>query len=289
MCACAAVGASRSLPAASTTARHSSAHGASRACGHTKRPRSSRFANRHSPSPSHHSNFTRSPRRPRNTNSCPENGSSPSCSCTIAASPSKPLRMSVAPQRAGIRRAHQQRDNIDSGNGDLQRRSCSGPDRTAHDELRRAKLDLDRAAHRRRGRARALSRCRLGARPAEEQCRPPLAYRHRDEPGPSSLLRPGRGGSTCARGSVLKPWASDTAETEAPGARQRSTTARLCSSLKKRLPLRVTRSGSTGTLEDSTPMVSTTSKWTQCWRQTAQPGKTAPAGRLDRPGTDFEQ
>ena len=44
------------------------------ACGQTKRPRSSRFANRHSPSPSHHSSLIRSPRRPRKTKTCPENG-----------------------------------------------------------------------------------------------------------------------------------------------------------------------------------------------------------------------
>ena len=44
------------------------------ACGHTKRPRSSRFANRHNPSPSYHRTLIRSPLRPRNTNTCPENG-----------------------------------------------------------------------------------------------------------------------------------------------------------------------------------------------------------------------
>jgi len=41
------------------------------ACGHTKRPGSSRFANKHNPSPSDHSTLIRSPRRPRNTNTCP--------------------------------------------------------------------------------------------------------------------------------------------------------------------------------------------------------------------------
>lgn len=67
------------------------------ACGHTNRPRSSRFENMHRPSPLHHRIFTRSPARPRNTKSCPENGSSASCVCTNAASPSNPLRISVAP------------------------------------------------------------------------------------------------------------------------------------------------------------------------------------------------
>jgi hypothetical protein len=39
----------------------------SSACGQMKRPRSSRLANRQSPSPSHHSSLMRSPRRPRKT------------------------------------------------------------------------------------------------------------------------------------------------------------------------------------------------------------------------------
>jgi len=67
------------------------------ACGHTKRPRSSRLANRHSPSPSNHKSFTRSPRRPRNTKMCPEKGFSASAVCASAASPSMPLRISVTP------------------------------------------------------------------------------------------------------------------------------------------------------------------------------------------------
>ena len=46
------------------------------ACGQTKRPRSRRLVNRHMPSPSLHSNFTRSPRRPRNAKTWPLNGSS---------------------------------------------------------------------------------------------------------------------------------------------------------------------------------------------------------------------
>src|SRR5471030_1002189 len=39
-----------------------------------KRPRSSRLANRHRPSPLHQSSLMRSPRRPRNTNTCPLKG-----------------------------------------------------------------------------------------------------------------------------------------------------------------------------------------------------------------------
>ncbi len=58
----------------------------SSARGHTKRPRSSRLAYRHSPSPSHHSSLTRSPRRPRRQNTCPENGSCP-CLCRQAVEP----------------------------------------------------------------------------------------------------------------------------------------------------------------------------------------------------------
>ena len=46
------------------------------ACGQMNRPRSSRLANRHNPSPAHHSNLMRSPRLPRNTNTWPLNGSS---------------------------------------------------------------------------------------------------------------------------------------------------------------------------------------------------------------------
>src|ERR1700683_1689600 len=67
------------------------------ACGHTNRPRSSRFEKRHSPSPLHQRILTRSPARPQNTNSCPEYGSSLSCVCTSADNPSNPLRISVAP------------------------------------------------------------------------------------------------------------------------------------------------------------------------------------------------
>lgn len=60
------------------------------------RPRSSRLANRHSPS-SHQSTLIRSPRRPRNTNTCPPNGSCANFSCTIALNPVKPRRRSVRP------------------------------------------------------------------------------------------------------------------------------------------------------------------------------------------------
>src|SRR5579871_2648684 len=67
------------------------------ACGQTKRPRSRRLANRHSPSPSHHSTFTRSPRLPRKTNTCPEYGFCSSTVCTAALKPVKPRRMSVMP------------------------------------------------------------------------------------------------------------------------------------------------------------------------------------------------
>src|SRR5262249_47918193 len=73
------------------------------ACGHTKRPRSRRFANKHHPSPLHQSTFTPSPAPPRNTNRCPLKGSSVSWVCTSAASPSKPLRMSVVPAASHTR------------------------------------------------------------------------------------------------------------------------------------------------------------------------------------------
>ena len=48
------------------TVRYSPSRGA--VDGHTKRPRSSRFANRHMPWPSCHSTLIREPRRPRKTN-----------------------------------------------------------------------------------------------------------------------------------------------------------------------------------------------------------------------------
>ena len=77
---CAPDAANRCLPAASITALASAQPCHSSACGHTKRPRSSRLANRQSPSPSHHSTLIRSPRRPRKTNTWPENGSAPASS-----------------------------------------------------------------------------------------------------------------------------------------------------------------------------------------------------------------
>ena len=73
------------------------------ACGHTKRPRSSRFANKHNPSPSNHKTLIRSPRRPRNTNTCPQNGLCSSFVCTNALSPVKPRRKSVTPAAIQIR------------------------------------------------------------------------------------------------------------------------------------------------------------------------------------------
>ena len=73
------------------------------ACGHTKRPRSNRFANRHNPSPSYQRTLMRSPRRPRNTNTCPENGFCSSLLSTSALSPVKPRRKSVTPAAIQIR------------------------------------------------------------------------------------------------------------------------------------------------------------------------------------------
>src|SRR5438132_51469 len=67
------------------------------ACGHTKRPRSKRFENRQSPSPSNHKTLIRSPRRPRNTNTCPEKGVCSNLVCTKALNPVKPRRRSVTP------------------------------------------------------------------------------------------------------------------------------------------------------------------------------------------------
>ncbi len=73
------------------------------ACGHTKRPLSSRFAYRFMPSPLHHKILIRSPRRPRNRKMCPEKGSRPSADCTGAASPSMPRRISVTPAASQTR------------------------------------------------------------------------------------------------------------------------------------------------------------------------------------------
>src|SRR5437773_4120213 len=54
------------------------------ACGHTKRPRSSRFAIKHNPSPSYQRTLLRSPRHQRNTNSSSEKGFCPTLACTHA-------------------------------------------------------------------------------------------------------------------------------------------------------------------------------------------------------------
>jgi len=66
-------------------------------CGQMNLPRSSLFANKHNPSPSHHNILIKSPRRPRNTNTCPENGFSSSAVCTIPLNPVNPRRRSVTP------------------------------------------------------------------------------------------------------------------------------------------------------------------------------------------------
>src|SRR5450830_545934 len=73
------------------------------ACGQMKRPRSSRLASRHRPSPVHHSSLMMSPRRPRNTKTWPLNGSACSAVSTLAARPLKPQRMSVTPAAIQIR------------------------------------------------------------------------------------------------------------------------------------------------------------------------------------------
>src|SRR5678816_1182538 len=73
------------------------------ACGQTKRPRSSRFVSMHMPSPSLHSNFTRSPLRPRNAKTWPLNGSCVNVIWTFAASESMPQRMSVTPAASHTR------------------------------------------------------------------------------------------------------------------------------------------------------------------------------------------
>src|SRR5207237_1086820 len=73
------------------------------ACGHTKRPRSNRLANRHNPSPSYQRTLIRSPRRPRNTNTWPENGLCSSLVWINALNPVKPRRKSVTPAAIQIR------------------------------------------------------------------------------------------------------------------------------------------------------------------------------------------
>src|SRR6202022_3550520 len=73
------------------------------ACGQMKRPFSSRFINRHSPSPLHHSTLSKSPRLPRNTNTCPEYGSCSRTVCPLAARLLNPERMSVTPAASHTR------------------------------------------------------------------------------------------------------------------------------------------------------------------------------------------
>src|SRR5271156_3865253 len=73
------------------------------ACGQVNFPRSSRFANKHRPSPSHQSSLIRSPRFPRNTNTCPENGFSASAVCTMPLNPVNPRPMPVPPATIHMR------------------------------------------------------------------------------------------------------------------------------------------------------------------------------------------
>ena len=73
------------------------------ACGHRNLPRSSLFAKRQRPSPSHHNILIKSPRRPRKTNTCPENGFSLRAVCTIPLKPVNPRRRSVTPAAIQIR------------------------------------------------------------------------------------------------------------------------------------------------------------------------------------------
>lgn len=67
------------------------------AFGQMKRPRSRRFTNRQSPSPSHQSTLIKSPRRPRKTKTCPEKASISSAVCTNPLRPVRPRRRSVTP------------------------------------------------------------------------------------------------------------------------------------------------------------------------------------------------
>ena len=91
---CVPADASRCLRAASTVAPRSDAPPFGR-LRPDEAPRSRRLANRHSPSPLHHSSLSRSPRRPRNKKTWPQNGLCASASCTIAARPFMPRRISV--------------------------------------------------------------------------------------------------------------------------------------------------------------------------------------------------
>ena len=76
-----------------------------------KRPRSSRFVNRHAPWPSCQITFNRSPRRPRKQNRWPLSGSRRSTSCTCSARHGKPFRMSVWPVASHTRTPRRDRDH----------------------------------------------------------------------------------------------------------------------------------------------------------------------------------
>ena len=73
------------------------------AAGHTNRPFSRRFENRHAPCPSHQMILIKSPRRPRKTNMWPVNGSCFSVCSACAASVVNPRRMSVTPAASQTR------------------------------------------------------------------------------------------------------------------------------------------------------------------------------------------
>ena len=75
--------------------------------GQMKRPRSSRFVNRHDPCPSCQMILIRSPRRTLKMNKLPSNGSRFNASCTRRASPGNPFLMSVWPL---ISRTHASRN-----------------------------------------------------------------------------------------------------------------------------------------------------------------------------------
>jgi len=95
--------ANRSLRAASRVAPPLAIQFHSALARQMKRPRSNRFAIKHSPVPSHHSNFTRSPCRPRKTKACPQNGLLASAFCTRALRPVNPFRVSVTPAASQTR------------------------------------------------------------------------------------------------------------------------------------------------------------------------------------------
>ena len=98
------------------------------ACGQMKRPRSSRFANKHRPSSSAHKILIVSPRRPRKTKTCPENGCCLRIICTCALRPGKPLRMSVTP--AAIQMRVPLRNSITGANSPAPHSALHDPRRT---------------------------------------------------------------------------------------------------------------------------------------------------------------